>query len=200
MKYTSAPVERGERKSLGRPVLLVFNITALLTAVNDHSAGTRFDFGGINNGRGNYQRRNRIMKESSSSFFLIFCLSLPISSSPPLSLSLSSRLQIFEWQSWWYSRPSKPPLSQHPPVSAVNGCQSDLGPHADWQQVSSRSRNNYDRAALEMDSRGDSPHRAPPLSADGVLPWEAIIAGCQLTARFYCQARSALVLGLSLGK
>lgn len=39
----------------------------------------------------------------------------------------------------------------------------------------------------EMDSRVDSPHCALLLLADGVLPWEAIIARCQLTARFYCQ-------------
>lgn len=39
----------------------------------------------------------------------------------------------------------------------------------------------------EMDSRVDSPHCALLLPADGVLPWEAIIARCQLTARFYCQ-------------
>ncbi|CAB1448016.1 unnamed protein product [Pleuronectes platessa] len=38
-----------------------------------------------------------------------------------------------------------------------------------------------------MDSRVDAPQRAPPLPADGVLPWEAIIARWQLTARFHCQ-------------
>ncbi|KAK5860932.1 hypothetical protein PBY51_022372 [Eleginops maclovinus] len=79
------------------------------------------------------------------------------------------------------------PLSLLPLVSLVNGCQSELGPHADWQQVSSCSGNNYYRAVVKMDSRDDSPHCAALHRADGVLPWEAIIARCQLTARFFCQ-------------
>lgn len=95
---------------------------------------------------------------------------------------------------------SPPPLSLPPRVSLVNGCQSELGPHADWQQVSSCSWNNYDWAAVKMDSRVGSPHCAPLLPADGVLPWEAIIARCQLTAPVLLPARSALILGLSLGK
>lgn len=73
-------------------------------------------------------------------------------------------------------------LSPHPVASLVNGCQSELGPHTDWQKVSSCARNNYDRGAAKVDLCVDSQHCAPLLSADGVLPWEAIIARCQLTA------------------
>lgn len=38
-----------------------------------------------------------------------------------------------------------------------------------------------------MDSRAASSFCAPLPLAAGVLPWEAIIARCQLTAPFYCQ-------------
>lgn len=175
------------RKSLSLAVLLAFRVTALLTCVNDHSLGRR-----INNERGNNQIGNRIIKlthwnpDYHGLIFSLLLLLCPLFFPLPSHHPLSPPLLIFEWQSRWYSRPSKP-LSLPPLVSLVNGCQSELGPHADWQQVSSCSGNNYDRAAVEMDSRVDSPHCAALLRADGVLPWEAIIAGCQLTARFFCQ-------------
>lgn len=141
----------------------------------------------------NYQ--NRKDKHSNHNYHR---LSPPPPASPPLRfhfLSLTSNLSLLHLQSLndnpgdTQGLPNIPPFSPslHPLASLVNGCQSELGPHADWQQVSSCSRNNYDWAAVKMDSCVDSPHCTPLLPADGVLPWEAIIARCQLTARFYCQ-------------
>ena len=62
--------------------------------------------------KGNYQSGNRIIKLThtngfpSSSFLLCFF--------SPSSHPLSPPLVIFEWQSWWYSRPSKKSLSLSP--------------------------------------------------------------------------------------
>lgn len=57
------------RKSFLLTVLLVFRVRALLTRVNDHSPGRRLDylyFERINNERGNYHNRNRVIKVTHS--------------------------------------------------------------------------------------------------------------------------------------
>lgn len=142
----------------------------------------------------NYQNRKRInirimIITDSSLLLLLLPLSVCTFSPLPSSLSLLHLQSLSDNPGDTQGLPNIPPLSPslHPLASLVNGCQSELGPHADWQQVSSCSRNNYDWAAVKMDSCADSPHCTPLLPADGVLPWEAIIARCQLTARFYCQ-------------
>lgn len=58
----------------------------------------------------------------------------------PCFSSLTFPINAFfsEWQSCWYSRPSKP-LSLHHLISLVNECQS-AAPHTIWQQISSCSR------------------------------------------------------------
>lgn len=173
-------------------MLLVFRVTVLSTCVNDHSPGRRLDFERINNERGNNQIGNRIIKQThwNPDYHGPFFPLLPLSSAFPPHLPITHSLlflSLSDNQGDTQGLQTPLPLSLHPLVSLVNGCQSELGPHADWQQVSSCSGNNYDWAVVKMDSRVDSPHCAALLLANGVLPWEAIIARCQLTARFYCQ-------------
>lgn len=106
-----------------------------------------------------------------------------------LHLSVTySLLCIFEWQSWRYSRPSKP-SSSLPTSPGLSGQWVSIRAWPSRRLATSMLTlaKQLGQGCGEMDSRVDSPHCALLLPADGVLPWEAIIARCQLTARFYCQ-------------
>lgn len=193
-------------------VPLVFRVSVLLTCVNDHSAGRRLDYSscdGINNERGHYLNRDGIIKVGRS-FLRLSGTPLPLSPShqtPTLLLHLES-LSDNCGEALGLSKPKKKKEKNASLLSFP------LTPRLAGQWVSIRAWPSC-RLATSILALAktimtglqrkwipvSAPLRCAPLPlADGVLPWEAIIAGCQLTAPFPLPVRSALVLGLSLGK
>lgn len=56
-------------------------------------------------------------------------------------------------------------------------------------KIASQSHNYYNRTEIWILT--STPHHPSFMGASGVLPWEAIIARCQLTARLHCQGHDA---------
>lgn len=197
-------------------VPLVFRVSALLTCVNDHSAGRRLDYsscGGINNERGHYLNRDGIIKVARS-FLRLSGTPLPLSPShrtPTLLLHLES---LSDNRSDTQGLSKRIKKRKETPPRSCSPCISPPTPRLAGQWVSIRAwpSRRLATSILALAKTimtglqrkwipASAPLRCAPLPpADGVLPWEAIIAGCQLTAPFPLPARSALVLGLSLGK
>lgn len=194
-------------------VPLVFRVSALLTCVNDHSAGRRLDYSscdGINNERGHYLNRDGIIKVARS-FLRLSGTPLPLSPShqtPTLLLHLESLSDNRgDTQGLSNQKKKKKNVSSlsfplhHPSrlagqwvsIRAWPSCRLATSILALAKTIMTGLQRKWIPAS--------APLRCAPLPpADGVLPWEAIIAGCQLTAPFPLPARSALILGLSLGK